>query len=108
MLEFTAPRPARRSSALVFNLEEDNIGAAIFGDYLELKEGDEVRRTGRLLEVPAGAAMIGRVVTRSAGRWTAGPIKATTSRQVDIVAPGITERQPVKEPLQTGIKAIDA
>src|SRR5678815_3872948 len=74
-----------------------------------LKEGDEVRRTGRLLEVPAGRAMLGRVVD-ALGRPVdgRGPIKAETSRPVEMIAPGIIVRQPVKEPLQTGIKAIDA
>ena len=91
------------------NLEEDNIGAVIFGDYLVLREGDEVRRTGRVLEVPVGSGLVGRVVD-ALGRPVdgLGPIQGTKTRKVDIVAPGIIKRQPVKEPLQTGIKAIDS
>src|SRR3954467_11808124 len=109
MLEFTAQETGDTVAGLVLNLEEDNVGAAIMGDYLKLKEGDEVRRTGRLLDVPVGPAMLGRVVNALGnpvdGR---GPIQATGRRQVEMVAPGIIVRQPVKEPLQTGIKAIDA
>jgi F-type H+-transporting ATPase subunit alpha len=93
----------------VFNLEEDSIGAVIFGDYLTIKEGDTVKSTGRLLEVPVGEAVIGRVVNPLGEPLDGGPPIATTeTRKVDIVAPGIAERQPVTEPLQTGIKAIDA
>jgi F-type H+/Na+-transporting ATPase subunit alpha len=109
MLEFTAQETGETVAGLVLNLEEDNVGAAIMGDYLKLKEGDEVRRTGRLLDVPVGPAMLGRVVNALGepvdGR---GAIQATGRRQVEMVAPGIIVRQPVKEPLQTGIKAIDA
>src|SRR3954469_20730718 len=93
----------------VFNLEEDSIGAVIFGDYLGIKEGDTVKTTGRLLEVPVGDAVIGRVVNPLAQPMDGGPaIGSRESRKMDIVAPGIAERQPVKEPLQTGIKAIDS
>ncbi|HYC33302.1 MAG TPA: F0F1 ATP synthase subunit alpha, partial [Gemmatimonadales bacterium] len=109
MLEFTARETGETVAGLVLNLEEDNVGAAIMGDYLKLKEGDEVRRTGRLLEVPVGPAMLGRVVNALGQAVDGlGPIKATGSRQVEMVAPGIIVRQPVKEPLQTGIKAIDS
>src|SRR5437016_1654675 len=109
MLEFTSSETGETIAGLVLNLEEDNVGAAIMGDYLKLKEGDEVRRTGRLLEVPVGPAMLGRVVD-ALGRPVdgRGTIHAATTRQVEMVAPGIVVRQPVKEPLQTGIKAIDA
>jgi F-type H+-transporting ATPase subunit alpha len=109
MIEFTAQETGETVTGLVLNLEEDNVGAAIMGDWLVLKEGDEVRRTGRLLEVPAGPAMLGRVVD-ALGRPIdgRGPIQATTTRQVEMIAPGIIVRQPVKEPLQTGIKAIDS
>src|SRR5437870_5440938 len=93
----------------VFNLEEDSIGAVIFGDYLEIKEGDTVKSTGRLLEVPVGDAVIGRVVNPLGEPLDGGPpIQSSERRKMDIVAPGIAERQPVKEPLQTGIKAIDS
>src|SRR5687767_11566881 len=93
----------------VFNLEEDSIGAVIFGSYLEIKEGDTVKSTGRLLEVPVGDAVVGRVVNPLGQPLDGGaPITSTETRKMDIVAPGIAERQPVKEPLQTGIKAIDS
>src|SRR5881628_233300 len=102
MLEFAVSATGEKITGLALNLEEDNIGAVIFGDYLQLREGDEVRRTARVLEVPVGPAMVGRVVDGL------GPIHTTRSRKVEIVAPGIIKRQPVKEPLQTGIKAIDS
>ena len=109
MLEFTATETGEIIAGLVLNLEQDNVGAVILGDYLKLKEGDEVRCTGRLLEVPSGPAMLGRVVDALGqpvdGR---GPIKTTARRPVEMIAPGIIVRQPVKEPLQTGIKAIDS
>jgi F-type H+-transporting ATPase subunit alpha len=109
MLEFTAAETGETVTGMALNLEEDNVGAVVLGDYLKLKEGDEVRCTGRLLEVPVGPAMLGRVVNALGqpvdGR---GPIATTGSRAVEMVAPGIIVRQPVKEPLQTGIKAIDA
>ncbi len=93
----------------VFNLEEDSIGSVVFGNYLEIKEGDSVKSTGRLLEVPVGDAVIGRVVNPLGQPIDGGPpIASNESRKMDIVAPGIAERQPVKEPIQTGIKAIDS
>src|SRR6185437_3356299 len=93
----------------VFNLEEDSIGAVVFGDYLEIKEGDTVKSTGRLLEVPVGEAVIGRVVNPLGQPIDGGPaIASSETRKMDIVAPGIADRQPVKEPLETGIKAIDS
>ncbi len=93
----------------VFNLEEDSIGAVIFGNYLDIKEGDTVRSTSRLLEVPVGEAVIGRVVNPLGQPLDGGgPISSKESRKMDIVAPGIAERQPVKEPMLTGIKAIDS
>ncbi len=93
----------------VMNLETDTVGAVIYGDYLSVKEGDVVKSTGRLLEVPVGEALLGRVVD-PLGRAIdgGGPIDTGMTRKVDIIAPGIAERQPVTEPLQTGIKAIDA
>jgi len=109
MLEFTSSETGEVINGLVLNLEQDNVGAAIMGDCLKLKEGDEVRCTGRLLEVPTGAGMLGRVVNALGqpvdGR---GPIHSDGNRPVEMIAPGIIVRQPVKEPLQTGIKAIDA
>jgi F-type H+-transporting ATPase subunit alpha len=94
---------------IVLNLEEDNVGAALFGDPQEIKEGDEVKRTGRIAEVPVGEAMLGRVVNALGQPIDdRGPIKAAESRRIEIKAPGIIKRQPVKEPLQTGIKAIDS
>ncbi|MCX7794770.1 MAG: F0F1 ATP synthase subunit alpha, partial [Thermodesulfovibrionales bacterium] len=94
---------------MVLNLEEDAVGAVLFGDDKLIKEGDIVKRTGKIMSVPVGEALIGRVVD-ALGRPIdgKGPIKTTESRLVDVVAPGIIRRQPVKEPLQTGIKAIDA
>ncbi len=93
----------------VFNLEEDSIGAVIYGNYLGIKEGDQVKSTGRLLEVPVGPDVIGRVVNPLGVPLDGGPaIASNETRKLDIVAPGIAARQPVTEPLQTGIKAIDA
>src|SRR3954469_9481916 len=93
----------------VFNLEEDSIGAVVFGDYLQIKEGDTVKATGRLLEAPVGEAVIGRVLNPLGVPMDGGPpVPLTETRKMDIVAPGIADRQPVKEPLQTGIKAIDS
>ena len=93
----------------VFNLEEDSIGAVVFGDMLTIREGDQVKTTGRLLEVPVGDGVIGRVLNPLGQPIDGGPpIASTETRKMDIVAPGIADRQPVKEPLQTGIKAIDA
>jgi F-type H+-transporting ATPase subunit alpha len=93
----------------VFNLEEDSIGAVVFGDYLGIKEGDTVKTTGRLLEVPVGEAMVGRVVNPLGQPLDGGPaISASETRKLDIIAPGIADRKPVSEPLQTGIKAVDS
>ncbi len=109
MLEFTSSETGEKITGQALNLEEDNIGSVILGDYLQLREGDEVRRTGRVLEVPVGPGLVGRVVN-SLGQPVdgLGPIRAAKTRKVEIVAPGIIKRQPVKEPLQTGIKAIDS
>ncbi|HTW88908.1 MAG TPA: F0F1 ATP synthase subunit alpha [Candidatus Binataceae bacterium] len=94
---------------MVLNLEEDNVGAALFGDQQAVKEGDEVKRTGRIAEVPVGEAMLGRVVNALGQAIDGkGPIKTSETRRIEIKAPGIIRRQPVKEPLQTGIKAIDS
>jgi len=94
---------------IALNLEEDNVGAAIFGEGHLIKEGDAVKRTGRIAEVPVGKALVGRVVDALGqpidGR---GPVETQERRRIELKAPGIVARQPVKEPLQTGIKAIDA
>ncbi|HKV74203.1 MAG TPA: F0F1 ATP synthase subunit alpha [Gemmatimonadales bacterium] len=109
MLEFTASETGETITGLALNLEMDNVGAVILGDYLKLKEGDQVRCTGKLLQVPVGPAMLGRVVNALGEPVDGmGPIATTGSRPVEMIAPGIIVRQPVKEPLQTGIKAIDA
>jgi F-type H+-transporting ATPase subunit alpha len=109
MLEVTSAETGEKVVALALNLEEDNIGAVILGDYLSLKEGDEVRRTRRVLEVPVGQEMVGRVVDALGNPIDgSGPIAAKLSRKVESDAPGIIVRQPVKEPLQTGLKAIDS
>ncbi|HEU4583548.1 MAG TPA: F0F1 ATP synthase subunit alpha [Polyangiaceae bacterium] len=94
---------------LVLNLEEDSVGVALLGDQTRIKEGDSVKRTGRIASVPVGNALLGRVVnTLGQPVDGKGPIQADGQRRIEIKAPGILARQPVKEPLQTGIKAIDA
>jgi F-type H+-transporting ATPase subunit alpha len=94
---------------IVLNLEEDNVGIALLGEDQLIKEGDLVRRTGRIVEVPVGDALVGRVLNSLGqpidGR---GPLETKEFRRIEIKAPGIVGRQPVKEPLQTGIKAIDS
>jgi len=96
-------------TGLALNLEEDQVGAVLLGEYQEIREGDEVRRTGKIMSVPVGEALIGRVVNALGipidGK---GPILAKESYAAERIAPGVVARQPVKEPLQTGIKAIDA
>jgi len=93
----------------VMNLELDTVGAVIYGDYLAVEEGNLVKATGNLLEIPAGEAMLGRVVDPLGRPIDGGPaIESAVTMKLDIVAPGIAFRQPVKEPLQTGIKAIDS
>ncbi|HMM20884.1 MAG TPA: F0F1 ATP synthase subunit alpha [Selenomonadales bacterium] len=94
---------------MVLNLEEDNVGAVLLGGELLIKEGDTVRRTGRIMQVPVGDAMVGRVVNAIGQPIDGkGPIATSEFRPVEFRAPGIADRQSVKEPLQTGIKAIDA
>ena len=94
---------------LCLNLEEDNVGVAIMGDDTGIKEGDTVKRTGRIAEIPVGEAVLGRVIdavgTPLDGK---GPINATETRRLEMVAPGVIARQPVSEPMCTGCKAIDA
>jgi len=94
---------------LVLNLEDDNVGVALLGDPTRIKEGDSVKRTGRIASVPVGNALLGRVVnTLGQPIDGKGPIQADAQRRIEIKAPGIVQRQPVKEPLQTGVKANDA
>ena len=94
---------------MALNLEEETVGVVILGDYTMIKEGDQVKTTGRVIEVPVGAALIGRVVD-PLGRPIdeKGPIKAKITRPVERIAPGVIKRQSVDTPVQTGIKAIDA
>ena len=94
---------------MVLNLDEDHVGAALFGEAHQIGEGDEVKRTGNIAQVPVGDALLGRVVNALGQAIDGkGEIQASETRRVEIKAPGIVERQPVKEPLQTGLKAIDA
>ena len=94
---------------ITLNLEEDNVGAVILGSDINIKEGDPVKRTGRIAEVPVGNAVVGRVVDPVGAPLDGkGPLRAEEFRRVEVRAPGVIDRQPVREPLQTGIKAIDA
>src|SRR5215210_7023616 len=96
-------------TGLALNLEEDNVGVVLLGDYQELKEGDQCKRTGRIMSVPVGTAVVGRVVNALGipidGK---GPIASSEFYPIERLAPGVIDRKPVKEPLQTGLKAIDA
>ncbi len=97
------------TTGLALNLEESSVGVVILGDYLKIREGFVVKRTGRILQVPTGEALIGRVVNPLGEPIDGkGPINAKSARPVEIIAPGIAKREPVTEPLQTGIKAIDS
>jgi F-type H+-transporting ATPase subunit alpha len=94
---------------LALNLEESQVGVVLLGDYTEIREGDQVRRTGRIMEVPVGEALVGRVVNALAQPIDGkGPIVTKDRASVERLAPGVIDRQPVKEPLQTGLKAIDS
>jgi F-type H+-transporting ATPase subunit alpha len=94
---------------LAFNLEEDDVGAALFGEWQHVSEGEPVRRTGKVASVPVGEALLGRVVDPLGNPLDGGgPIETSETRQLEFKAPGVVARQPVKEPLQTGIKAIDS
>ncbi len=96
-------------NGLAFNLEENSVGVIILGDYLAIEEGDEVKALGKLLSVPVGEAVLGRVLDPLGNPLDGkGPVATTELRPVEFIAPGIAGRQPVREPLQTGIKAIDA
>jgi F-type H+-transporting ATPase subunit alpha len=95
-------------TGLAFNLEEDNVGVALFGDWELIKEGDSAKRTGRVADIPVGEALIGRIVDPLGNPLDGGPpIETDETRPLEFKAPGVVDRQPVKEPLQTGIKAID-
>ena len=94
---------------MVMNLEKDSVGTIIFGDANSIKEGDEVQRTGRIMEVPVGDQLLGRVLNPLGETLDGkGTISSEKRRPVEVIAPGVMERQPVKVPLQTGIKSIDA
>ncbi|HEY2411628.1 MAG TPA: F0F1 ATP synthase subunit alpha [Pirellulaceae bacterium] len=96
-------------NGLAFNLEENSVGVIILGDYLAIEEGDEVKALGKLLSVPVGNAVLGRVLDPLGNPLDGkGPVSTTETRPVEFLAPGVAGRQPVREPLQTGIKAIDA
>ena len=104
MVEF-----ANGTIGLAFNLEENSVGIIILGDYLQITEGDEVRSTGKLLSVPVGDELLGRVVDPLGNPMDGkGPIVTSQRREMEIIAPGVAARQPVCEPLQTGLKAVDS
>jgi len=104
MVEF-----ANGVNGLAFNLEENSVGVIILGDYLQINEGEEVRSIGKLLSVPVGDDLLGRVVDPLGNPMDGkGPILTNKRRDVEVIATGVAERQPVCEPLQTGIKAVDA
>src|SRR3954465_4503147 len=96
-------------TGIAFNLEEDNVGTALFGEWQHVKEGETVRRTGRVASVPVGDALIGRIVNPLGNPVDGqGPIESSERRPLEFKAPGVVQRQPVKEPLQTGLTAIDS
>src|SRR5579884_1194644 len=96
-------------AGIAMNLEEDQVGAVLLGDYTEIREGDEVKRTGKIMSVPVGDALIGRVVNALGQPIDdKGPIQTTQTNPVERLAPGVIDRQPVREPMATGLKAIDS
>src|SRR5437763_1756943 len=96
-------------TGLALNLESDNVGAVLFGDWDKIEEGDNVKRTGRLPEVPVGEALLGRIVDPLGNALDGkGDINTSETRPAEFKAPGVVQRQPVKEPMQTGLKAIDS
>src|SRR6202042_2599646 len=96
-------------AGLAMNLDEDQVGAVLLGDYTEIKEGDTVKRTGKIMSVPVGDGMIGRVVDALGNPIDdKGPIQSSQRNPLERLAPGVIDRQPVREPIQTGIKSIDA
>lgn len=97
------------TEGIVFNLEEDNVGIVILGDEKNIREGDSIKRTGNISQMPVGEALLGRVVDPLGSPIDGkGPVETNRRRPIDFKSPGVVERQPVKEPLQTGIKAIDS
>jgi F-type H+/Na+-transporting ATPase subunit alpha len=96
-------------TGLALNLESDNVGAVLFGDWDKIEEGDTVKRTGKLLEIPVGEALLGRIVDPLGNPLDGkGDINTTETRPAEFKAPGVVQRQPVEEPMQTGVKAIDS
>src|SRR5215210_4768032 len=96
-------------TGLALNLEEDNVAAVLFGEWEKIREGDTVRRSGQVMRVPVGDQLVGRVVDPLGNAIDGGrPIETEDYRPLEFKAPGVVDRQPVKEPLQTGVKAIDA
>src|SRR5438105_9259420 len=96
-------------TGLALNLESDNVGVVLFGEWDKIVEGDTVKRTGKLLEVPVGDALLGRIVDPLGNPLDGkGPIETSELRPAEFKAPGVVQRQPVVEPMQTGLKAIDA
>ncbi|HNT57891.1 MAG TPA: F0F1 ATP synthase subunit alpha, partial [Syntrophales bacterium] len=94
---------------MVLNLERDNVGVAILGEDIHIKEGDLVKRTGRIAQVPVGEAVLGRVIDATGAPIDGkGPIESSEFRRIEMVAPGVIHRQPVKQPMYTGLKSIDA
>lgn len=94
---------------MVLNLETDNVGVAVLGEVTHIKEGDIVKRTGRIAQIPVGEALLGRVIDATGAPLDGkGPIESSEFRRIEMVAPGVVKRQPVNEPLYTGVKAIDA
>ncbi len=94
---------------MVLNLETDNVGVAVLGEVTHIKEGDIVKRTGRIAQVPVGEAVLGRVIDGTGAPIDGkGPIETTEFRRIEMIAPGVVKRQPVNTPMYTGIKAIDA
>jgi F-type H+-transporting ATPase subunit alpha len=94
---------------MALNLEEDSVGAVLLGDYTLIREGDEVRRTSRIMSIPVGPELVGRVVNAIGEPIDGkGAIATTRFGEVEVIAPGVVDRQPVREPLETGVKAIDA
>ena len=109
LLRFTSSTTGKSVYGLAQNLEEDEVGAVLFGDVSSIKEGDECRSTGRVMDIPVGHAMLGRVVNPLGQPIDGlGPIVTSHRRPIEFKAPGIMERQPVCEPVQTGLMAIDA